>query len=224
MRLNSSLITILLLTGSALFAGSEEKRLTDAADVFAEVMKTPDNAIPQGLIDKAQCVVIVPGAKKAGFIVGARYGRGFVNCRQTGGIGWTAPAAIRVEGGSVGFQIGVAETDVIMLVMNERGMKRLLSSKFTLGGDATAAAGPVGRNATAETDATMRAEILTWSRSRGLFAGVSLQGATLREDTSVNRVLYNKEIPNADILTKSVSAPAAANRLMSMLNKYSGRK
>ncbi len=224
MRLNSRLFTLLFVAGSAVYAGTEENRLTESASVFAEVMKTPDNAIPQGLIDKAECIVIVPGSKKAGFILGARYGRGFANCRKAGGVGWTAPAAIRVEGGSVGFQIGVAETDVIMLIMNERGMKRLLSSKFTVGGDATAAAGPVGRNATAETDATMRAEILTWSRSRGLFAGVSLQGATLREDTSVNRVLYNKELPNSDILMKGIAPPASASELMSLLNKYSGRK
>ncbi len=218
--------TLLLpfLAATALFAAGEEARLTASTSVLSEVMDTPDRSIPQSLLDKSNCIVIVPGAKKAGFILGAKYGRGFASCRNKDGIGWSAPAAMRVEGGSFGLQIGVAETDVIMLVMNERGMDKLLSSKFTLGGDATAAAGPVGRNATAETDALMRAEILTWSRSRGLFAGVSLQGATLREDSDVNKALYNKPLDNRTILTTGVAAPTSAQPLISLLNKYSGRK
>ena len=218
--------TLLLpfLAATALFAAGEEARLTASTSVLSEVMDTPDRSIPQSLLDKSNCIVIVPGAKKAGFILGAKYGRGFASCRNKDGVGWSAPAAMRVEGGSFGLQIGVAETDVIMLVMNERGMDKLLSSKFTLGGDATAAAGPVGRNATAETDALMRAEILTWSRSRGLFAGVSLQGATLREDSDVNKALYNKPLDNRTILTTGVAAPTSAQALISLLNKYSGRK
>jgi SH3 domain-containing YSC84-like protein 1 len=218
--------TLLLpfLAATALFAAGEEARLTASTTVLSEVMDTPDRSIPQSLLDKSNCIVIVPGAKKAGFILGAKYGRGFASCRNKDGVGWSAPAAMRVEGGSFGLQIGVAETDVIMLVMNERGMDKLLSSKFTLGGDATAAAGPVGRNATAETDALMRAEILTWSRSRGLFAGVSLQGATLREDSDVNKVLYNKPLDNRTVLTTGVAVPAPAQALISLLNKYSGRK
>lgn len=187
-------------------------------------MDTPDKSIPQDLLNKADCVIIVPGLKKGAFIVGAKYGRGFFSCRKQGGVGWSAPAAVRVEGGSFGFQIGGSETDVIMLVMNERGIKRLLSSKFTLGADASVAAGPVGRTATAETDATLRAEILTWSRSRGVFAGIALNGATLRQDKDTNKDLYGRAIENRDIILTDRAAPAPAERLLSLLNKYSSRK
>ena len=216
---------VLVLAGAGLlFAQSEhEKRLVEAADVFQEVMDTPDKGIPQDLLDKAQCAVIVPGLKKGAFIVGAKYGRGFMLCR-TGNVGWSAPGSVRVEGGSFGFQIGGSETDVIMLVMNERGVKRLLSSKFTLGADAAVAAGPVGRTASAETDAYMRAEILTWSRSRGAFAGISLQGATLRQDAAANKDLYGQAYANKDIVQKGVKPPAGAAKLLGLLNKYSGRK
>jgi lipid-binding SYLF domain-containing protein len=206
------------------FAQSEVKRLEEAAAVFSEVMDTPDKSIPQDLLNKATCIIVVPSLKKGAFIIGAKYGRGFASCRKQGGVGWSAPAAFRVEGGSFGFQAGGAESDVIMLMMNERGMNRLLQSKFTVGADATAAAGPVGRNAQADTDATMRAEILTWSRSRGLFAGVSLQGATLRPDEEVNRLLYKKSITNREILTTGVAPPQEAERLLGLLNKYSSRK
>jgi lipid-binding SYLF domain-containing protein len=169
-------------------------------------------------------VVIVPGLKKGAFIVGAKYGRGFVSCRKKDGVGWSAPGSIRVEGGSFGFQIGGSETDVFMLVMNEGGMKRLLSTKFTLGGDASVAAGPVGRSTQAETDAALTAEILTWSRSKGLFAGISLSGATLREDGEWNAELYGRNLPNREILTTSVAPPPAAAELLSELNRYSSRK
>jgi lipid-binding SYLF domain-containing protein len=162
--------------------------------------------------------------KKGAFIVGAKYGRGFVTCRKEGGVGWSAPGGVRVEGGSVGFQIGGSETDVVMLVMNERGASRLLSSKFTLGGDASVAAGPVGRSVTAQTDATMRAEILSWSRSRGVFAGISLQGATLRQDEDANTGLYGKKITNREIVTANTTPPADAAPLLAALNKYSSRK
>ena len=218
--------TLTLLTfGSMLFAADDtSKRLEESAAVFQEIMGTPDKAIPQDLIDKAQCIVIVPGLKKGAFIVGAKYGRGFLSCRKQGGVGWSAPGAVRVEGGSVGFQIGGSETDVVMLVMNESGVKRLLSSKFTVGADASAAAGPVGRTAAAETDATMRAEILTWSRARGVFAGVSLQGATLRQDLDTNKDLYGKKIENRDVVLTNVAVPAAAAKLLGEFNKYSSRK
>ena len=156
--------------------------------MLTEIMSAPDKGIPQDLLGKAECLVVVPGVKKAAFIVGAKYGKGFMLCRRAGG-GWSAPAAIRVEGGSVGFQIGGSETDVLLLVMNQGGAKKLMQSKFTVGADANAALGPVGRDSSAETDAQMHAEILTYSRSRGLFAGVSLQGATLRPDED-----WNKEI------------------------------
>src|SRR5262249_9109127 len=139
---------------------------------------TPDKGIPQDLLDKAQCIVIITGMKKAAIGIGGEYGRGFATCRRHAGTSWGAPAAVRMEGGSVGFQLGASSTDVVMLVMNERGMNKLLDSKFTLGADAAVAAGPVGRAADAKTDAYMSAEILAWSRSKGLFAGIALSGAT----------------------------------------------
>jgi len=165
-----------LVAGAALLpftvsaASDAPKRLQTAAQAFKEVMGIPDKSIPQDLLNKAECIVIVPDLKKGAFIVGGKYGRGFLSCRKKDGAGWSAPGAIRIEGGSVGFQIGGSEMDVFMLVMNNRGVERLLSDKFTLGADATVAAGPVGRVAQAETDARMTAEILTWSRARGLFA------------------------------------------------------
>ena len=222
-------ITVLIaLAASSLMLAKERsktgQRLDEAVDVIKDIMDTPDKGIPQDLLDKSQCIVVVPGLKKGAFILGGKYGKGFVSCRKEGGQGWTAPGAVRVEGGSVGFQIGGAETDVVLLVMNERGMKKLLSSKFTLGAEGEVAAGPVGRNATAETDAMMHAEILSWSRSRGVFAGVSLQGATLREDLDDNKELYGQAYENAEILRGKVQAPADASNLVSLLGKYSARK
>ena len=201
-----------------------DARLADAADVLTDMMKASDKGIPQNLLNKAQCVIIIPNLKKAAFVVGAKYGRGFAMCRRDGGTGWTAPASIRIEGGSFGFQIGGAEQDVILLVMNESGMKRLLSDKFTLGGEASAAAGPVGREATAQTDVAMRAEMLSYSRSRGLFAGISLQGATMRPDDDANAELYGGGVKNKTILTGSVTTPAAAAQLESLLNRNSSRQ
>jgi SH3 domain-containing YSC84-like protein 1 len=218
--------TILVVACSALVASAEDgghKRLDESAAVLREVMGIADRSIPQDLLDKAACIVIVPGLKKGAFGIGAKYGRGFVSCRKAGA-GWSAPGGIRVEGGSFGFQIGGSETDVIMLVLNRRGMEKLLSSKFTLGGEGEVAAGPVGRHTSAQTDAFMRAEILTWSRSRGVFAGISLQGATLRQDMDANKEIYGREVENKDIVAGSVAAPRAAAGLMSLLNKYSSRK
>ena len=193
------------------------ERLTAAADTVQSLLKIPetDKGIPQDLIKKAQCLVVVPSLKSAALGVGGEYGRGFVSCRQGGG--WTAPAAVKVEGGSFGFQIGGSETEVVMLVMNEKGMRRLLSNKFTLGADASIAAGPVGRAAEAKTDAAMTAEILSYSRARGLFAGVSLSGATLREDDSANKDLYGKELTNREILNGKVTPAASAKPFMSAL-------
>src|SRR5690349_5372343 len=199
-------------------------RLNEAATVFSEVMDAPDKGIPHDLLEGAHCIVIVPGLKKGAFIVGAKYGRGFVSCREKTTGKWSAPGAVRVEGGSVGFQIGGSETDVILLVLNERGADRLLSSQFTLGGEGEVAAGPVGRNATAQTDAKFRAEILSWSRARGVFAGISLQGATLREDQDANQALYGKKLKNREIVEKSVAAPPAAKNLLALLNRYSPRE
>jgi lipid-binding SYLF domain-containing protein len=220
-------IVFLLILMAATLAGKDKKeplqRLDEAAAVFKEIMATPDRSIPQDLLEKAHCIVIVPGLKKGAFIIGAKYGKGFLTCRA-GAKGWSAPGTIRVEGGSVGFQIGGSESDVIMLVMNERGASKLLSSKFTLGGEGEVAAGPVGRQASAQTDAMMRAEILSWSRSRGVFAGISLQGATLRQDLDDNAVIYGKKLTNKEIVETGVSAPAAAQPLLGLLNKYSAAK
>jgi lipid-binding SYLF domain-containing protein len=218
-------IFVLPLLAGFLFAGAEEeKRLINATSMFEEIMAIKDKEIPQDLLDKASCAVLVPGLKKGAFFVGAKFGRGFVTCRKKGGPGWSAPGAVRVEGGSLGLQFGGSETDVIMLVMNDRGAERLLSSKFTVGGDASAAAGPVGRTAAADTDATMRAEILTWSRARGVFAGISLQGATLRPDRDAIKGLYGKEMENKDIVYGDVAPPTGAQKLIELMNKYSGRK
>ncbi len=211
-------------TGALNAANDAAKRLDEAAAVLTENMSAPDKGIPQDLLNKAACIVIVPGLKKGAFVIGAKYGRGFINCRRSGGHGWSAPAGVRVEGGSFGFQIGGSETDVVMLVMNQRGMTKLLSSKFTLGADASVAGGPVGRTSSALTDAQMRAEILTWSRARGLFAGISLEGATLRPDGDANQEMYNTETTNKGIVTGNTKSPAAAAKLEAELNRYSGRQ
>jgi lipid-binding SYLF domain-containing protein len=215
------------LMGTAMWAAEETKtneRLNDAAALFKEVMSTPDKSIPQDLLNKSHCIILVPGLKKGGFLVAAKYGRGFVSCRGASGQGWGAPGAVRIEGGSIGLQIGVSSTDLVLLVMNERGMQRLLTTKFTLGGDATVAAGPVGRNATAQTDALMTAEILSWSRSHGVFAGVSLDGSTLRNDIDVNAELYGQRWENTQILHSGLKPPAPAVRMVGALNKYSPRE
>jgi lipid-binding SYLF domain-containing protein len=221
--------TLLVAMGCAPLIAADEKsktneRLDDAAALFSEVMATPDRSIPQSLLDKSACVVLVPGLKKGAFVVGGKFGRGYAVCRAAAGQGWGPPAAIRIEGGSFGLQIGVSSTDVVLLVMNERGMKRLTTSKFTIGGDASAAVGPVGRDATAQTDALMTAEILSWSRSRGLFAGVSLDGATLRNDIDENQAMYGQPWDNKQILTSGATPPPAAAKLLAELNKYSPRK
>lgn len=223
--MNPRMFAVALMSAGLLYGQSAaEKRLNRSAEVFSEIMGVAEQAIPQDLLNKSECIVIVPGMKKGAFIFGGKYGRGFLSCRKKTGVGWSAPGAVRVEGGSFGFQIGGSETDVIMLVMNERGVGKLLSSKFTIGGEASAAAGPVGRTATAETDAQMTAQILTWSRARGVFAGVSLQGATLRQDKSANKKLYGRKLGNRDIVTTDVEPPKQAEALLSLLNKHSSRK
>ncbi len=199
-------------------------RLNAATDVLNDMMRASDKGIPQDLLNRAQCVVIVPNMKNAGFVFGAQYGRGFAMCRRTTGVGWTAPAAIRIEGGSFGLQIGGSEKDLILLVMNRDGMNRLLSDKFTLGGDASAAAGPVGRDATAQTDLELHAEILSYSRSRGIFGGLTLNGSTLRPDEPSDRDLYGHAVTNREILTSNVPAPPAAATLEHDLNRQSSRK
>jgi lipid-binding SYLF domain-containing protein len=203
------------------FAETAQERLADSARVFSEVMRTPDKGIPQDLLAKAQCVVIIPGMKKAAFVVGAEYGRGFAECRKEDGRGWGAPAAVRMEGGSVGFQIGGSDTDLVLLVMNKHGMIRLTEDKVQLGADASVAAGPIGRTTNAETDASMTAEILAWSRAKGLFAGVSLSGASLRPDADRNAELYGSKMSNKEVLMGSMKAPEAARPLTRELDRYS---
>jgi lipid-binding SYLF domain-containing protein len=221
-------IAVLAITAAlvpALLAETEaDKRLGAAADLMTDMMNASDKGVPQDLLNRSECVVLVPGLKKAAFVIGAKFGRGFAMCRRANGTGWTAPAAIRVEGGSFGFQLGASEQDVLLLVMNMTGMKRLLGDKFTVGAEATAAAGPVGRDATAQTDAVMRAEMLSYSRSRGLFAGISLQGATLRPDDDANEEMYGKKTSNRAILTEDIAPPPAAEKLETLLNKNSVRR
>jgi lipid-binding SYLF domain-containing protein len=224
-------VAFLAIAGSmsmAAYAADREIKVDDrldaSADTLTDMMRASDKGIPQNLMDKAHCVVVVPGMKKAGFIFAAKYGRGFAVCRRSGGSGWSAPAAMRVEGGSVGFQIGASETDIVLLVMNDGGMKRLLSDKFTIGGDATAAAGPIGRDVSAQTDATMKAEMLSYSRSRGLFAGISLDGATLRPDEETNRELYGHASTNREILTGDFKTPAVAGKFEHALHRDSPKR
>ena len=188
------------------------------------MMRASDKGIPQDLINKVRCVVVIPGMKKAGFIFGAEEGRGFAVCRRHGGSGWSAPAAMRSEGGSFGFQIGVSDTDVVLLVMNDGGMKYLLSDKFTLGGEASVEAGPIGRDLSAQTDAELQAEMLSYSRSHGLFAGISVKGATLRPDGATNRELYGHDATNREILTGDFKTPAVARRFEHALNRESAQR
>src|SRR6201992_1516225 len=197
-----------------------DKRLDTATASITEVMNAPDKGIPRDLYAKARCIVIIPDVLKAAFIVGGKYGRGFVSCRRipTGRFG--TPAAIRIEGGSYGLQIGGSSTDVYMLIMNKSGMRKLLSDKFTIGGEAQATAGPVGRNTSANTDILLHSEIISRSRSRGLFAGVSLEGSTLRPDNSENEKLYGEKITNRRILAGEAATSPAAKPLVAELNRY----
>jgi SH3 domain-containing YSC84-like protein 1 len=211
-----------LLIAASAFAADSEKRISDAASAFQELIRTPDKGIPRDLLERANCIIIVPALKKGAFGFGGKYGRGFAACRR--GAGWGAPASVRIEGASFGFQIGGSSTDVFMLVMNASGMRRLVADKFTLGGEAAAAAGPVGRESSANTDVLMTAEILSWSRSRGVFAGISLEGATVRPDGSENERLYGKHVTNQEIIGGNVRAPRSTRALTSALNQYAGRR
>ena len=218
-------VLVLVLGAGSLFGREDsDARLRAATAVLREIMGTPDRSIPNDLLDKSHCVAIVPGLKKGAFVFGAQYGKGYFLCRTDDAKSWSSPGTIRLEGGSFGLQIGGSETDVVLLVMNESGMNRLLSSKFTLGGGASVAAGPVGRTAKAETDALLTAEILSWSRSRGVFAGISLDGSTLRQDLDGNRELYGEELTNREIIEKKVAPPGVAKDLVSLLTKYSAKK
>jgi lipid-binding SYLF domain-containing protein len=223
----AGILTILFAATSICLPAERESKVTDrldaSADVIQDMTHESDKGIPQDLMNKAKCAVVVPNMKKAGFIFGAKYGRGFAMCRRAGG-GWSAPMPMRIEGGSFGLQIGGSESDVIVLVMNDGGMKRLLNDKFTLGGDASVAAGPIGRDAAAQTDAELNAEMLSWSRSRGIFAGLTLEGATLRPDHDAIKELYGRDYSNREILVDNVQVPPTADKLEGVLNRTSARR
>ena len=213
-------VTLLAQVSSASDRTKDDERLRNSGTVLKEILNVPDS-IPQELLDKADCVVVFPSVLKAAFIVGGSYGRGAMSCRKGENFSgpWGAPTMMALEGGSFGFQIGGQATDFVLLVMNESGARGILASKVKLGGDASVAAGPVGRDASADTDLTLRAEILSYSRARGLFAGVSLEGSTIRPDNGDNSRVYGKKIPARDIvLAGAVAAPPAAEELISTLD------
>ncbi len=233
MRRTLLFLLTLILTGLPMFIAprtaraddksKDEGRLENAGDVMKEILDIPDD-IPQSLLDKADCVIVIPSVLKAAFIVGGSYGRGAMTCRSGDNFRgpWGAPTMMALEGGSFGFQIGGQATDFVLLVMNEGGAKSILSSKVKLGADASAAAGPKGRDAEADTDVTLRAEVLTYSRARGLFAGISLEGSTLRPDNDANERIYGKAIDAKDVaLHGAVPIPASARKLINVLNQHS---
>jgi SH3 domain-containing YSC84-like protein 1 len=226
MKPNRFLLALIFITAFAVSAHAQSKeqdRVESAGTVVKEIMDIPDD-IPQNVIDKADCVVVLPSVLKAAFIVGASYGRGVMTCRSGDNMRgpWGAPTMMALEGGSFGLQLGGQATDFVLLLMSERSASSILTSKVKLGGDASAAAGPVGRNASAETDVTFRAEILTYSRARGLFAGISLTGSTLRPDNNANESLYGKKIDARDIVMKgAVPPPPSAQLLLQTLNQHS---
>ena len=233
MRKLLTYLSRILLAAVPLFAGvasasaqtKVDDRLKDSGRVLKEILDVPDS-IPQELLDKADCVVVFPSVLKAAFIVGGSYGRGAMSCRQGQDFRgpWGAPSMMALEGGSFGFQIGGQATDFVLLVMNESGARGILASKVKLGADASVAAGPVGRDASADTDATLRAEILSYSRARGLFAGVSLEGSTIRPDNGDNRRVYGEKVSARDIvLSKTVAVPPAAEPLISTLDAKTPR-
>ncbi len=223
-----ALVLVAVFFCTPAFSASNEKeqdRLKNAGDVMKEILNIPDN-IPKDLLDKAECVIVMPSVKKLAIGVGGSYGRGAMTCRTgqhfTGR--WSAPAMYALEGGNIGFQLGGQATDFVLLVMNPKGAESLMKSKVKLGGDASAAAGPKGRAAAADTDAFMRAEILTYSRSRGLFAGISLEGSTLRQDSHANEKLYGRKLTAKEIVRESkVGVPASGHELVGLLEQHSPR-
>ena len=212
------------LIGIGAYANAKQtrERLALSATVLDEVMKAPDKGIPDELLQSSHCVAVIPGFKKGAFFVSGQYGKGFLTCRK--GSGWSAPAAIRAEGGGIGLQFGGSESDLVLLVMNARGAERLMSSQFTIGADGQVAAGPVGRTARAETDAKFTAEILSWSRSRGVFAGIALNGATLRTDEDENADLYGKKMNTKEVIEGTHRTPPSGQPLIKILTRYSPRR
>jgi lipid-binding SYLF domain-containing protein len=227
--MKKTLTALLIVTLSALAFGDDptkdekdENKATDriqaAATVLDEIESAPDQGIPEEVLGSAECVAVVPSMLKGGFIVGANYGRGIASCRTP--TGWSAPAFVFTSGGSIGFQIGGQAVDLVMLIMNQDGMKNLLSSKFKLGADASVAAGPVGRHASADTDWKLKAQVLTYSRTRGAFAGVSLAGAVIKQDKDATRELYGRMVPFRTSLTGKVEAPQGAYPFLNTLAKW----
>jgi len=222
-RMVMAALLLSVMVVPALAESAREKdvsRIRNARFAFEEIMRAPDKGIPQELLESAKCIAIIPGEKRAAFIFGGRYGRGLVTCRT--GNSWSAPAFLMLSGGSFGFQIGGSSTDLIMIFRNRRGMDRLLSDKFTIGADATAAAGPVGRHASAATDIEMHAQILTYSRSRGVFAGVSLNGAVVKPDRDADVAMYVADIEPKSILDGHVKVPAEARGLLQLIARQTG--
>ena len=216
-----------LISASSLIAGSEvNDRVVRAAIVLKEIMGTPDKSIPQDLLDKSACVAVIPGMKKGGFIFGANYGKGLLSCRTNTGDGpWSAPSMFLLSGGSFGLQIGGQSVDLVLVITNLSGLESMLNTKFTLGGDASVAAGPVGRTASAETDALMSAEILAYSRTRGLFAGLIIKGGVIRPDRDANQVLYGKPIEPREILFEQTqTVPKDAKIFLDELTRISPKK
>jgi len=199
----------------------EEKRVKNSAEVLDEIMSAPDKGVPENIMQNAVCVGVAPSLKKGGFVFGAEYGKGVATCRTA--TGWSAPAPFKVVGGSWGLQIGGEAVDLVMLIMNNDGMEKLLSSKFKLGADASVAAGPVGRHAEGETDWKMRAEVLTYSRARGAFAGLTVNGAVIEQDNDATRAFYGRETSFRDILQGSVAAPAGSESFLSAVGKFSAK-
>jgi lipid-binding SYLF domain-containing protein len=214
------LLSLMTMLGSMAWASAKEdseERLQNAANVLKEIMDAPDKGIPEEVLDNAKCIVVVPHLIKAGFIVGGKHGRGVATCRTANG--WSAPAFISVGGGSWGLQIGAEGVDLVMLVMNDKGLQHLLSSKFQISGEGSAAAGPVGRHASAGTDWKMNAELLTYSRSKGAFAGLTLEGAVVEQDADSTEAIYGKDIPFRRVLTGNIPAPPAAASFMAAVGR-----
>jgi len=217
-----AILTAAVLVSTLAVAAEEPseqvKRMDAAATVLDEIMGTPDKGIPEELLDSAKCLAVIPSMVKIGFVFGGRHGRGVATCRTTSG--WSAPAPFTVTGGSWGLQIGGEAIDVVMLVMNDQGMEKMLSSKFKIGADASAAAGPVGRHVEGTTDWKMRAEVLTYSRARGAFAGVTVNGASITQDKDGTRILYGRMVPSAQILKGQVKAPEGSHNFLAAVRKY----
>ena len=213
-------LLIATLTAAASGFDDDVARIHKAAEVFREIMSAPDQGIPSGLLDSAKCIAIIPGDVKFAFIFGGNYGRGVATCRTPHG--WSSPMFVAIDGGSVGYQIGGSSTDLVMLFMNDHALQSLLSDKFKLGADASVAAGPVGRNASAGTDLKLNAEILSYSRAKGVFVGVSLDGAVVQADKSGDRAMYGRDVTHREILRGKVVLPASAKNLLHTIHEYAG--